>query len=308
MMRGWLPTTGSRLLSNTLASRTQSMVNAAERLLDAAGFDNTADGETKRWSLLGPQAQLSYGVYGEMPLRAMARVLLQPTVRAVTTERSAPRFVDFGSGGGRLLLGVAAMDRWESCAGIEAVPELHGIASEAILRAEATEALPPGAVLSLHSSGLPHEVPASQEVLSKADCVFMYSTAFPSEDGLRHPELSASLATMLKESSVVVTTDAFLLGERFEFDELVPVQDAYGSPIHCFVWRVIGDPESCYDAAYAELVDQWMPSHPAERSLAPYEAMLSELEAWSASQNRRHWPGVTGPSRPPFDSRPDGTS
>ena len=284
-----------RLLSNSL-SRRSATVAAAKNMLHASGFDESAEGESSRWSMLDSAAQLQYGVHGEMPLVGIAQVLLQPAVRAVCTASPSPSFVDFGSGAGRLLLGVAAMAEWESYVGIEAVEALHAIACASIDSAEASNALDHGMVTSLHAGGLPHEAPAF-EVMATADCVFMYSTAFPSEDGLRLPELSASLACVLKEDSIVVTTDSFLIGERFKFEELVPVQGPHSSPIHCFVWRVVGAPEPSYDATYDVVMGQWMGSDPAERNEGAYVAMLKELQAWSTSQNRRVWPGVTAPPR-----------
>ena len=189
------------------------------------------------------------------------------------------------------------MAEWESCVCIEAVEALHDIACASIGRAEVANALPRGSVASILAGSLPHEVPLAHEAIAQADCIFMYSTAFPSEDGLRLPELSASLASLLTGGSIVVTTDSFIVGYRFSFEELVPVQGPHGSPIHCFVWRMVGRAEHSYDAEYAKVVSQWMGADPAERNEAAYAAMVRELEAWSASQNRRFWPGVTAPPR-----------
>ena len=226
-----------------------------------------------------------YGVYGEMSFSGMAELLLHPAVHPVVA-RDRPRFVDYGSGSGRLLLGVAAMHEWESCAGVEAIAGLHAIASASAARAETTGLLPPGIVASLHGSGLPHEAPAAG-VIAKADLCFMYSTAFPSEDALRLPEVSASLASTMKEGSVVVTTDTFLVGDHFRFaPPLVLAKGAGGEPIQCFVWRVTREPAPSYDTAYSEVMARWMGDDPCEHNEKACEAIFEALEAMEEDDDK----------------------
>lgn len=249
------------------------MVSAANSLLARARFDSVANIDQRASAFAASGAPLDlYGIYGEMGLRAIADVLLLPSVR----ERTGPtrRFVDFGSGSGRLILGVAAMAEWEACTGIEAVTGLHAIACECIDSAEANEAIPPGLVTSVLADGLPHV--DSPAVMAAADVCFMYSTAFPTaDDGLRLPEMSASLATVMKEGSLVVTTDTLLVGRRFAFDTLKPVKGEDGDRLNCFVWRVTGAPAPSYNDAYAEVQAHWL----GDDALAENDALCEALEA-----------------------------
>ena len=129
------------------------------------------------------------------------------------------------------------------------------------------------------ADGLPHEIP---EVMAAADICFMYSTAFPtSEDGLRLPEMSASLASALKEGSLVITTDTFLVGSRFRFEGHKMVEGDEGERLQCFVWRIIGQPSPSYDDAYAEVLAQWMGDDALtqdEKLCEALEAALSDLQ------------------------------
>eukprot|EP00966_Prymnesium_polylepis_P112382 2599751-Prymnesium_polylepis.1 len=254
------------------------MVLAANKLLDAAHFDQTTDSE-QRHNVAAAGAPLErYGVYGEMSLSGMAELLLHPAIRPAIA-RDHPRFVDYGSGSGRLLLGVAAMHEWESCAGVEAIEGLHAIACASAARARATGILSSGTVVSLHGNGLPHKAPAAG-MIAKADLCFMYSTAFPSEDALRLPEVSASLASTMKKGSVAVTTDTFLVGDRFKFaPPLVLAKGAGGEPIQCFVWRVIGEPAPSYETAYSDVMARWMGDDPCEHNEEACEAIFEALEA-----------------------------
>jgi hypothetical protein len=194
------------------AQSIEAMVSSAEHILEVARFDVRIDSDqrfTVAATAAGTAAVETLGVYGEMPLLAIARILQHPAAAALAAQPDA-RFVDFGSGAGRLLLGVAAMGEWESVAGVEAIDGLHALALASIAIAEAEGALLSGVATSLHASGLPHEGEAGH-LMAKADIVFMYSTAFPSEDGLRLPEISASLAALMPDGSLVVTTDKLLV-------------------------------------------------------------------------------------------------
>ena len=211
----------------------------------------------------------------------LAEVLHSPTVRTFTDCNA--RFVDFGSGGGRLLLAVAAMGNWKSVSGLEVGEGLHEIACESIVRAETANAVPPDTVSSIHTDSLPHEGHAA-EVMARADVCFMYSTVFPSEDGLRLPELSASLSCVLREGSLVISTDALLVGPRFAFEALVQVDgDApdEGEPRQrhsCYIWRIVGERASSFEEAYAEVMAEWMSDEALMRDEALFEVLSSHLD------------------------------
>ena len=236
----------------------QEMVRAAEALLQSAEFEEIMD-STARFTVAAESADADaerLGVYGEMPLSSIAEVLEHPVVRRYLPSDGSATFVDYGSGTGRLLLGTAAMHNWRSAVGIEAIEALHAIASEAVRKVEASKAIAAGVVRSVHataSSLLPHEDASVAAALAECDLLFMYSTAFPAEDGLRLPELSASLACTLPAGSLVVTTDKFLVGDRFVFEALVPLLGENNERIHGLIWRVTGPPPApaAADRGYA---------------------------------------------------------
>ena len=86
-------------------------------------------------------------------------------------------------------------------------------------------------------------IAAAASALAGADVALAYSTAFPSPDGLRLPELSAALEAVMRPGAVVVTTDKWLVGPRFEFADMITVMGEEGpeDKIRCFIWRVKGD-------------------------------------------------------------------
>ena len=132
-------------------------------------FDDTT-GRDHRFAIAtqAPDGDLDeLGVYGEFPLPAITEALNHPAARSKNS------FVDFGSGAGRLLLGVAGMRDWVSVIGVEALEGLHAIASEAIAAAETAAAIRPGVVRSIHARGLPHESPMAN-ALEACDVCFMY--------------------------------------------------------------------------------------------------------------------------------------
>ena len=255
--------------------RVDAMVGSAERVLELARFPRRSDA---RWSVFSASSSPErHGMYAEFGLRALAEVLTLPSVLESIEQQPSARFVDFGSGAGRLLLGAAAMAEWGACTGIEAVAGLHQIACDCIGRAESAGALSPGLVSSLHVDGLPHESP---EVMTTADVCFIYSTAFPTaEDGLRLPELSASLASVLKAGSLVVTTDTLLVGGRFRFEQHKLVEGDEGERLQCDVWRVVGSPALSYDDAYAEVQAQCMGDDALMQDEKLCEALEVGLEA-----------------------------
>jgi SAM-dependent methyltransferase len=184
-----------------------------------------------------------------------------------TTNAFQPSFVDVGSGAGRLILAAATMRPWRSVIGVEASATLAGVASGAIAKLEAECVLPPGAVRSIHAdatlgggdveclfdaegcpedpagSGDGGDIVGAASALAGADLILAYSTAFPSPDGLRLPELSAALAAVMRPGALAVTTDKWLVGDRFEFVDMLLVQGEEGpeDQIRAFLWRARGE-------------------------------------------------------------------
>ena len=268
--------------ASTSAESVDAMVLRAETALHSTNFD--AVDQRMRFTVAAhaPDAnEDTQGVYGEMPLRGMAEILQHPAVADILSESpDHGRFVDFGSGSGRLLLGVASMLDWSSVIGIEAIESLHKIASQASNALAETDATKDGITKSIHvRSAWPHEDDAASDALEQCDVCFMYSTAFPcAEDGLRLPELSASLSCLLREGSVVVTTDKFLIGERFRFEALIPVLGDEGERIHVFIWTVVGPPhKGGYDSALDDVYGRFMDEDPCALNEAACEALLKQL-------------------------------
>jgi len=257
------------------------MVARAQGVLEHVQFDSVDS--TERFTVAAATgAEEELGVYGEMSFEGMAEVLLHPAVSARLLGGTA-NFVDFGSGCGRLLLGVAAMCECESVVGLEALKPLHAIADKFIAAAESTESIGQRTVRSIHArAALPHDDPDPDiaNALGQCDVLFMYSTAFPSEDELRLPELSASLSLYLREGSLVVTTDKFLVGSRYVFEALLPVVGESGERIHAIIWRVAGALEQSYESALEALhAEGRMGEDACEHNAAACEALLTSLEA-----------------------------
>ena len=260
----------------------EEMVAAADKLLELGTIEQFAS-RWQRFSIAADAegAALEYGAYGEFPVRSMAEILQHELVRAAATQSEAATFVDFGSGAGRLVLAVAAMHEWGSVLGIEAMEQLHNIADMATRVAEQHGALREGVARSLHSGdALPHEAPVA-EAMGLADITFLYSTAFPSEDGLRLPQLSASLACALREGSLVITADKWLVGERFLFEDLLTVRGENDEPIHAHIWRVVGKPsgrgQRCFDAAVSDIEERWSGEDACADNEAACHALLHAL-------------------------------
>jgi hypothetical protein len=183
-----------------------------------------------------------------------------------TPNAFQPSIVDIGSGAGRLILAASTMRAWRSVVGIEASAPLAGLGAAAIEKLEQKDVLPRGLVRSLHAdaclgsgsveclfdatcpgdpagSGDGGLIAAAASALAGADIALAYSTAFPSPDGLRLPELSAALSAVMRPGAVVVTTDKWLVGRRFRFADMLVVQGEEGpeDKIRCFIWKVVGD-------------------------------------------------------------------
>jgi len=94
-------------------------------------------------------------------------------------------------------------------------------------------------------------------MLSQADILFTYCTAF--SDDLTLPLLSASLASTMREGSLAITTDKWLVGERFHFVDLMSVEGESGEVLQTHIWRLVGEPPAGgYDEAMAEISKNWM--------------------------------------------------
>lgn len=183
-----------------------------------------------------------------------------------TPNAFQPSLVDIGSGAGRLILAASTMRAWRSVVGIEASKPLAGLGAAAIQKLEKENVLPEGLVRSVHADanlgsgsveclfdascpadpagvGDGGAIAAAASALAGADVALAYSTAFPSPDGLRLPELSAALEAVMRPGAVVVTTDKWLVGSRFEFADMLIVQGEEGpeDKIRCFIWRVKGE-------------------------------------------------------------------
>lgn len=263
-------------LGHTTKASSMELAAAADALLGSVRFDDTV-GRDERFTVAANEAEEdAHGAYGEMPFLGMAEILSHPIIHGLQPRRN---FVDFGSGSGRLVLGVAAMDGlFESVVGVEALEGLHAIACSSIQSAADTGAVAPEWVRSIRSATpFPHADPAVAAALRSADVCFMYSTAFPSEDGLRLPQLSASLACLLKEGCVVVTTDKFLVGDRYQFEALLPVTGADGEQICAFFWRVGLPPADSYDAALEDVETRWMGEDACEDNPEACEALLAAI-------------------------------
>lgn len=251
------------------------MVGAGQQVIEQGTFEQLAS-RWQRFAIAADAAlSLEYGAYGEFPLRSMAEILHHPIIRDAAEALpwsevgelgngyGGARFVDYGSGAGRLCLAVAAMHDWGSVVGVEAMEALHSIADTAARVAEQRGLLREGVARSLHSGdALAHEEPVAS-VMALADVTFLYSTAFPSEDGLRLPRLSASLACAVREGSLLVTADKWLVGSRFRFETLLTVRGENDEDIQAHIWRVVGPPivegdgSACFEAALAEVEEHW---------------------------------------------------
>lgn len=269
--------------------KVSEMVRNAEEILVAAkiGSDDAAKRYSRYVVAQKDQDTASFGVYGEFPVPWVAALLAHPVITTALGDQGQHHllensqdcigdsadgvcgnsrhkvFVDIGSGMGRLVIGVAGMvaNSWSQgsrVVGIEATKELALEGSRLVRYLEESGAVMPGLVESLHDDVLNPRSPATVNALASADIVFCYSTAFPSEDGLRLPDLSAVLIGLLKPGSIVVTTDKFLVGPRIKFEELVQMTGTDGETIHTFLWRMEKSPfTGGISAAHEEIRLRW---------------------------------------------------
>lgn len=139
------------------------------------------------------------------------------------------RFVDVGSGCGRLVAAAALLHAWESASGIEVLNDLHTLGARSMARLKETlrdgagaqmgvtlapctlrlgeaDALLPHVLSSRTSSGLP----------APPAVVFVYATCWPSV-GPYLGSLSRTLAASLASGSRVITVDKQLVSEPGEW-------------------------------------------------------------------------------------------
>jgi hypothetical protein len=142
-----------------------------------------------------------------------------------------PSFVDIGSGAGRLILAASTMRAWRSVTGIEASEPLATLGSDAIAALEDKHVVQKGLLKSIHADanlgsgsveclfdascvgdptgvGDGGQIAHAASALAGADIALAYSTAFPSPDGLRLPELSAALSAVMRPGAVCITCGA----------------------------------------------------------------------------------------------------
>ena len=274
------------------------MVAAGEHVVEQGTLEQLAS-RRQRFAIAADAAlSLEYGAYGEFPVRSMAQILQHPLVReAAESPNLGDRgsaddagggaiFIDYGSGAGRLFLAVAAMHDWGGVVGVEAMEALHDLADTAVHVAEQRGSLREGVARSVHSGdSLPHEEPVARE-MARADVIFLYSTAFPSEDGLRLPRLSASLACVLREGALVVTADKWLVGDRFHFETLITVSGENDESIQAHLWRVVGAPVSGgFEAALVHIDEHWADDDACKTNERACHALLAALGETDAAED-----------------------
>eukprot|EP00591_Stephanopyxis_turris_P004337 CAMPEP_0195519310 /NCGR_PEP_ID=MMETSP0794_2-20130614/14573_1 /TAXON_ID=515487 /ORGANISM="Stephanopyxis turris, Strain CCMP 815" /LENGTH=273 /DNA_ID=CAMNT_0040648435 /DNA_START=188 /DNA_END=1009 /DNA_ORIENTATION=- len=217
---------------------------AADDLVSKLNFPSAMERKSEIQAMKNAHIESRFGLYGEYPFLSLSTILQQPAVTEAMNRNAAvpPTFVDIGSGPGRLMLGASVMANWTSVYGLEGRPELHNNAIDAIRSLEREGTLREGMVHSV-SGDFMEESPEVINALSGADVIFAYSTCFENHGDIRLPALSALLARHLKKGSVVIVVDKFLVGERFQYDSLYPMQDVdTGEPTVSIVWRVLGEP------------------------------------------------------------------
>ncbi len=197
-------------------------VDKATRLLDAifpkqtsSTHDAQAVGYTERLTLgrdpdehaaaahFAPRAADAL-TYGEFPLEFF-EVLVRRALTHAGRDAAGTTLVDYGSGCGRLVYAAAVLfPELERVVGIEVVESLHKLALQVAPLAAAHADYAGGAPVSLmhgDASSMLEALTATEQM-----CVFAYSTAFASADGLVLDDLSAACAR-LPVGSRIVTTD-----------------------------------------------------------------------------------------------------
>jgi hypothetical protein len=130
-----------------------------------------------------------------------------------------------------LILAASTMRAWRSVTGIEASEPLATLGSDAIAALEDKHVVQKGLLKSIHADanlgsgsveclfdascvgdptgvGDGGQIAHAASALAGADIALAYSTAFPSPDGLRLPELSAALSAVMRPGAVCITCGA----------------------------------------------------------------------------------------------------
>ena len=163
-----------------------------------------------------------YTTYGEFPLASLHAIL--------QTLDLGPKdvFLDLGSGSGRLVLGTALLFPYiKASVGIEVVPEMHAMATEAARRAVGIGDLPKmspfhfvqgnaetGEYATKEQVNDGEEMRKNEEgaykmhPLREATVIFMYCTTWRSQDGLYLAQpLQTSLLKNVRSDVTIITTD-----------------------------------------------------------------------------------------------------
>jgi len=153
--------------------------------------------------------------YGEFEMATALRCIdAAAALVADRPEGARLRFVDVGSGTGRIAVGCALADgvgaaRWSHAGGCEVRRDLADLADAAAAkRPPRTETQ-----LQFECADLLAPSRAAADLLRQADVLFCYSTAFPARDDGGLTTLSYALGTGCRQGAVVVTTDKFLVSD-----------------------------------------------------------------------------------------------
>jgi hypothetical protein len=162
--------------------------------------------------------------YGEFPLESLACILDRLPRQLNTSDV----FLDIGSGCGRLVMGAALLRPWRFCAGVEIIPELHGLATRAHrhLRGLVPRgSLSPCLFARANVMTWPDPSPGRPDPVREASVIYSYSTTFASYDGLRLSDLSDALAQTVRLDVSVITTDKRLDETLFDTLDEFEVQN-----------------------------------------------------------------------------------
>eukprot|EP00308_Calcidiscus_leptoporus_P005152 CAMPEP_0119364262 /NCGR_PEP_ID=MMETSP1334-20130426/11181_1 /TAXON_ID=127549 /ORGANISM="Calcidiscus leptoporus, Strain RCC1130" /LENGTH=262 /DNA_ID=CAMNT_0007379915 /DNA_START=96 /DNA_END=884 /DNA_ORIENTATION=- len=178
--------------------------------------------------------------YGEFDLPFFSTLLDAAVHRHSNAPARGRRFVDAGSGCGRLVFAAAVLQPSLSrCVGVEKVPELHALACQAASRCEMPAGLPPCEFLcadALEFLCTPH----SQALAP--DCIFAYCSTWPSEGDVL-TDFSLACAA-LPVGTRIITTDKRLGSDkagRWQYELLMqlegPNAETGGTSVG-YVWEV----------------------------------------------------------------------
>lgn len=148
--------------------------------------------------------------YGEFDLAFFFQLL------KLAEPRPNERFVDIGSGCGRLVFAAAAVYEWELAAGVEILRDLHVVATQAHARlyTASEECGVPLAPCTLVCEEVATALPPLLEAAPSTCVAFVYATCWPSV-GPYLTELSLMLATSLETGSRVISVDKQLVPDDY---------------------------------------------------------------------------------------------